>query len=763
LIGQTIAQYKILERLGEGGMGVVYKAEDTRLKRNVALKFLPPEMAGDTAARKRFVREAQAASAIQHHNICTIHDVNETEDGRVFISMECYDGETLKDKIARGPLAVDETLNIAIQAADGLSSAHGAGTVHRDIKPANIVVTNKGVVKTLDFGLATLMGMTRLTRPGMTVGTVAYMSPEQATGREVDHRSDIWSLGAVLYETLTGELPFEGDHEQAVIYRILNEDSKPLSESRGDVPDQLAASVEKMLKKNADDRYQHISDLLADLKTVTTAPERGAANIEGEHELGPRAVHENRRAVAVLPFKMLSGEAEFEFLSLALAEAVSHGLSLNPELTVRPTSAVVRYAQRDVDPMLVARELNVVVAVEGSFQKLGPNVRVQVQAWDAAAGSTLLSVKLDGQMDDLFGLQDRLAELLVKGMGLDEAGWHSEEPPTKNARSYELFLRASERLLRYSQTDTNRAIEMLRSAVELDPGFASAWARLAAGLVSMGAIFDPDSRWYVEAETAVQRALALDASNPEAWSARGRILWSPHHGFQHANALRNLHKACCLPGCPAEAPLWRGIVLSHIGLHDEALSVVREVQESQPDDPMGAVIIGETLGWDGDTNGFLETMRDAIVRDPAFYFTHLFLPIPLLYLGELEEAESAIRSAQGILGDDSMIQAGTALLWAKRGEPERSEEILRGMFEHMQSVSHAHHAYHIAATAYATIGDASRAVQMLERAVEAGLPNYPAFMKDPHFAPLGERPDFKKLMSKLKTTWESFRAEFGEG
>jgi serine/threonine protein kinase len=218
MIGQTVSHYKITEKLGGGGMGVVYKAQDTKLKRTVALKFLPPELTRDKDAKTRFIREAQAASALQHNNICTIHEIGDTEDGRMFICMDCYDGETLNEKIAGGPLPVGEAIDIAIQVAEGLSRAHELGMVHRDIKPANILVTNDGVVKIVDFGIAKLAGMTKVTRTGATVGTVAYMSPEQARGEEVDSRSDVFSLGAVLYELLTGSDPFPGDHVAAVMY-----------------------------------------------------------------------------------------------------------------------------------------------------------------------------------------------------------------------------------------------------------------------------------------------------------------------------------------------------------------------------------------------------------------------------------------------------------------------------------------------------------------------------------------------------------------
>jgi serine/threonine protein kinase len=235
-----ISHYKILEKLGSGGMGDVYKAEDTKLKRMVALKFLPPELTRDQEAKNRFVHEAQAASSLDHSNICTIYEIDETEDGQMFIAMACYEGETLKKKIERGPLPVDEAIDIVLQIAQGLSKAHEKGIMHRDIKPANILITEDGHVKIIDFGLAKLTGQTRLTKTGMTMGTVAYMSPEQARGETVDHRTDIWSLGVVLYEMITAQSPFKGEYEQAVLYSILHEEPVPLTTLRPDVPEALA-------------------------------------------------------------------------------------------------------------------------------------------------------------------------------------------------------------------------------------------------------------------------------------------------------------------------------------------------------------------------------------------------------------------------------------------------------------------------------------------------------------------------------------------
>ncbi len=270
MIGQTISHYKILAKLGEGGMGVVYKAEDLKLKRPVALKFLPPELTRDDEAKKRFMHEAEAASALQHHNICTIHEIDEMPDSQIFIAMDCYDGETLKERIARGPLPVAEAVDIARQIAAGLSKAHGAGMVHRDIKPANIMVTKDGVAKILDFGLAKLAGQTKLTRTGSTLGTVAYMSPEQAKGAKVDTRSDIFSLGAVLYEMLTGEVPFPGEHEAAVLYGIVNSEPEPLAEQGRDIPGSLQGIIDKALNKSPAQRYQSVLELRNDLETVSS-------------------------------------------------------------------------------------------------------------------------------------------------------------------------------------------------------------------------------------------------------------------------------------------------------------------------------------------------------------------------------------------------------------------------------------------------------------------------------------------------------------
>jgi non-specific serine/threonine protein kinase len=773
MIGRTLSHFKITGKLGEGGMGEVYRAEDSKLGREVAIKVLPETVSAEPEQLARFDREARVLASLNHPNICSIHDIGEWE-GQRFIVMELLEGRSLERHIGSKPMEVETAVELAIQMAEALAAAHSKGIIHRDIKPANIFVVGDGSAaqraKVLDFGLAKLavgqaseVGDDDATRtalatttPGTVMGTVSYMSPEQALGKELDHRTDVFSLGVVLYEMVTGRRAFEGGTSAAVFDAILNRPPIAPIELNRQVPDELERILNKALEKDSALRHQSAAGLCGDLKRL----QRDLAEPGETAPVSARAPA--KQAVAVLPFKVLSGETEDAFLSLALAEAVSHGLSLNRELMVRPTSAVLRYAEQDADSTQVARELNVTVVVEGSIQKLGSSVRVQVQAWEAPTDSTVLSVKVDGDMNDLFGLQDQLAERLGASLGADEGGRSAGDPPTRNAEAYELFLRGNERLLRYTQWDTKDAIEKFRACVRLDPEFSSGWARLAAACVNMGVLIDPDSKWLVEAEQAVERALALDPNDPEAWTARGKLVWSPHHGFQHDEALRHLGRACDHPARPSDAVLWRAIVLGHVGLHDEAISCLNHALEAQPDDLLGLLLMGEAVGWKGDSMAAVDYMKQTVARDPNHLYGNMFLATSLLYVDELDKAESAIKRGMKVVGEDAMLTVSEALLWAKRGETERAVESLEVALEDRPSLSHAHHTYHYAAAAYATIGDGESAVRELTRAANDGLPNYPAFLKDRHFAVLRERQDFRELLADLKMRWESFKAEFGE-
>ena len=771
MIGSSIQHYKILAKIGAGGMGVVYRAKDTRLGREVVLKFLPEKASRDASRLERFRREAQTASSLNHANICTIHDIGEHE-GRPYIVMELLEGQPLGDLITRGEVDVDQIIELTIQICDALVAAHAKGIIHRDIKPDNIFVVHGKQAKILDFGLAklahsqktdvdlystrapTLTHDPELTDAGTTLGTVAYMSPEQARGLEVDHRSDIFSLGAVLHEISTGQRAFPGRNTADIYDAILNR--LPASPAAGQQSSSILKPViDKALEKDRDLRYQSAAELQADLKRL----QRDSSSSSSRSTIA--VATDNRRVVAILPFMLHSAKNEDAFLSLALAEAVSHELSGKEDLLVRPTSAVLRYDPRKVDPQRVAQELGADVVVEGSVQKMGPKLRVQLQAWEATSQSTLLSVKIDGTMEDLFELQDRSAEALSEGLGL-HVDSSPNQSPTTSPRAYELFLRAGERLLSYDAADTRRAIEMLRSAVQLDPAFADGWARLSFALVNMGSLFDPDDKWYLEAELATSHALDLEPENPEAWTARGRILWSPHHGFKNTEALRILNRTCCHRSSPGDAALWFSAILAHVGLHERAIAVSKQSIENHPDDSMATLVMGEAMSWNGNPEGFHDTMVHTIRRDPSFTYGHLFLPTALLYLDRQTEAEEALKPARAIFGGDALLTTTEALLWAKRGNRDRALKSLEIAASNRQSVSHLHHAQHYAACTYALLGEPLQAIAQLSAAVKTGFPNYVAFCRDPHLAPLKEVDQFKQLLRKLRPTWEAYKEEFGE-
>ncbi len=338
MIGQTISHYKILEKLGEGGMGVVYKAQDTKLDRLVALKFLPPDLTRDEEAKERFIHEAKVASSLQHNNICTIHDIDKMPDGQIFMVLDCYEGETLKEKIARGPLKIKDSIDIALQIAQGLFKAQEKGIVHRDIKPANIFITSDGTAKILDFGLAKLSGHSRLTKTRSMVGTVAYMSPEQAKGDALDARTDIWSLGVVLYEMLTGQLPFKGEYEQAIIYSILNEAPAPMKE----VSEELNRIISHSLAKKKEERYPDAEEIMADLKRLRLKIESGDLKQKVSQKKASSSI-------AVLPFVDMSPQKDQEYFCDGIAEEIINALAHIENLRVIARTSAFAFKDKQED------------------------------------------------------------------------------------------------------------------------------------------------------------------------------------------------------------------------------------------------------------------------------------------------------------------------------------------------------------------------------------------------------------------------------
>jgi serine/threonine protein kinase/Tfp pilus assembly protein PilF len=762
MIGQRISHYRIESEIGRGGMGVVYRALDERLGRAVALKVLAENRVGPEESRARVLAEARAAAALNHPGIITVYEVGE-EGPLLFLVMELVAGTTLRTRLEKGPCEPSEGARLVVQIAEALEAAHESGRAHGDIKPENVIVGPDGRVKLLDFGIARTIVERTVSRT-MTAsapapassdphlsGTLAYLAPEILRGDPADYRADLFSLGVVLYELMAGRRPFPGPDAPLVMMQILQ--SHPPQLGPG-VPAELARIVFRLLEKQPSSRYQTARELRLDLMAILATLDMGAAQA---------AVASGKRSVAVLPFRLLTPNPEDDYLSVALADALIHELASNEKLLVRPTSAVERYAKRSADPLLAARELNVDVLVDGSIQKSGQRLRVHVQARGMAEAATLCSSKHDGEMSDLFSLQDEIAASLIRALGVGTARQSTEPegPPTKHPLAYELYLRAAERLSRLNRWDTRTAIEMLDNAVKLDPRFGAAWARLAEACVLMAVTLEPGPRWLARANGAVRRALTLDPQSDAAHCARGRLLWTPGRGFRTLPALRALRTALEInPGCHP-ALIWRSMILMHAGIYPEAMEGLRTALAMRPDDAFTLVFTGQTAMYQLKFDEANEYQARALRADPGNLWANVFYPSIEIYHGNLNEAAERIRQAQQVLPNDSWLVSCEALLWAKRGERRRATQAITRALRGNKPLLHTHHMWHTLACTHAVLGQPDRALTWLRKAGMNGLPNYRTFQIDPHLVPLRERPDFVKLVHRLKREVDGYEREFG--
>jgi serine/threonine protein kinase/Flp pilus assembly protein TadD len=565
MIGKTISHYKILERIGGGGMGVVYKAEDTKLKRLVALKFLPPAFATDPTTKERFIHEAQSASALQHNNICAIHEIDESDDGQMFIVMDYYKGQTIKEKLESGKIDLDTAIDYTIQIAQGLQEAHQRGIIHRDIKPANIIVTNKGEAKTLDFGLAKFRGQTKITKTGSTLGTVAYMSPEQAKGDEVDQRTDIWSLGVMLYEMVTGELPFKGDYDQALVYSILNEEPTPLETES---PDVLKLIIDKCLEKNPSDRYQDVGELIVDL----TGLKDGSSSLQigkigtkirlkpilliasallvillvvvgylyistGDLEKTSKGVIEWENSIAVLPFADLSPDKDQEYFCDGMTEQIITNLSKIKRLKVIARTSVTTYKNTNKQIPEIGKELNVTHLVEGSIRKYGNSIRVTAQLINTEDGSHIWADDYDRELEHVFEVQDDVSEAIASNL-LEKLSFEDlTKIKTKrpiNPDAYEYYLMGSHiheyNFLAFArEEDFIKSETAFKKAIKLDPNYADAYAALA-GLYNTGYFYLANTKEETEKYLQLQEAYLDTAFNLDSTSAEVYFVKHMVHG-----------------------------------------------------------------------------------------------------------------------------------------------------------------------------------------------------------------------------------------
>jgi serine/threonine protein kinase len=673
MIGQTISHYKIIDKLGSGGMGTVYKAQDTKLDRFVALKFLPPHLSQTEAEKKRFIHEAKSASALDHPNICSIYEINETDDGRMFIAMACYEGESLKEKIAQGPLPMESALDIASQIARGLEKAHAKEIVHRDIKPANILITEDGVVKIVDFGLAKLAGQTKLTKTGSTLGTVAYMSPEQARGTVVDERTDIWAFGVILYEMLTGKPPFTGDYEQAVIYSILNEHPDPVKKYNASVPESLEQVVSKALEKKPEKRYQQAGELLDDLKSISEGivPEEIKSRVRKAQLRKRKKVilyafsavliiaavvvvsflirqSQTIDSIAVLPLKNLTGNAEQDYFVEGMTDEMIGKLGQISGLRrVISRTSVMRYKDTDKTLPEIARELNVDAVVEGTVYQVGENVSIKLQLFDALPEErSLWTQRYDRPVANVLVIYGEMAAAIAENIQIpltaDEtarfAGARQIDPEV-----YDAYLKARSSW-EEGREELYKGLELLNSAVKKNPDWAPLYAGLAETWMWIQQLgFEPTSVTSPRIYENLNKAMELDPNLSEAHRLNGMIAQLVEWNWEKSE--KAFLKALAINPNDALSRMFYAQLLLILHRSEEALAQRELAISLDPLGPMMQLLNLGTLVLAGDYETSLSLAEELVAADPENFNINGLIELIAYRCKKYDKVIKAIRYA----------------------------------------------------------------------------------------------------------------------
>jgi serine/threonine protein kinase/tetratricopeptide (TPR) repeat protein len=724
---QTISHYRVHEKLGGGGMGVVYRAEDTRLGRSVALKFLPEEVARDPQAVERFQREARSASALNHPNICTIFDIGEHE-GRPFIAMELLEGETLKRRISGQPLEVGEILDLSLQISDALDATHKKGIVHRDIKPANIFITRRDTAKILDFGLAKLshrrqrigetvgasMGATampteHLTDSGVAVGTAAYMSPEQARGEELDARTDLFSLGAVVYEMSTGRVAFQGNTSAVIFDAILNRAPTAPVKLNAKLPAGLAQIIQKLLEKDPNARYQTAARLHADFEKLKRELD------SGQLAAAPAAAP-TEKSVAVLYFENLSGAKEDEYFRDGMTEDVITELSKIKELRIFPRAAVLAFRDKAVTGPEVGQQLSATYVLGGSLRRAGNRLRITTQLVETRTGHSVWAERYDRQLEDVFEVQDEIARNITQALRITLTPQEQKtiaRKPTENAQAYDYFLRGRAYARRETHSDLEFALQMYEHAILLDPNFAQAHAGIAYACAAVYEWHEKNDRWVQRAQAASGRALELEPQLPDALVARARILFAQKK-------------------------------------YAESIALVKQAIERQPNCPGTYSVLLRCYFNSDRWQDVAELTEQAIEANGDDYNMYVALVMSLERLGRHEVANS-IRERHGRILEQHLEEVpedvrARILLASNQAALHDETSCIRNLEIAVSLRPRDSNVLYNGACTYALLGRKPEALEMLRRAIAAGYQNIDWLTRDPDFTPLRDDPEFQQIL-----------------
>jgi eukaryotic-like serine/threonine-protein kinase len=811
-LGTRLGRYEICNHLGAGGMGEVYLAQDTRLDRKVALKILPAAVATDSDRMRRFEQEAKAASGLNHPNIITIYEIDQS-GSTSFIATEFIDGSTLRERMQGQAMPIADVLNVAIQIASALAAAHASGIVHRDIKPENVIVRGDGIVKVLDFGLAKSIvegspewvdgeAPTRAplkTDSGVVLGTATYMSPEQARGQQVDARTDIFSLGVVLYEMLAGRLPFEGANVYEIMAAILSDREPPaVSRYSSEVPGELERIVVKALRKNREERYQTVKDFLLDLQHLKqrldferTHPAGSGARGESvrasrvgvlrtrsrvvaalcillasvaavigyvwwkAHAAGPPAI----KSLAVLPLKSL--DSKDNYLGLGIADAAIRRVSQTGRVIVRPTSAVRRYLNEDIDALAAAKQLGVDSVLEGSFQRADDRLRVSVNLLRCQDGVSLWSDSFDIRMADIFAVQDTVAQQVASRLRL-QLDPSQQAQLTKHYTSdpvaYEFYLKGIynfDQRIRDPKKMTDNAIGFFKKAIDADPNFALAHAQLAYTYATVATFLDPTNAALVEqANREIARAQELDPQLAETHLARFQLFYSEFEGYQGEAAAREALLANQLNSNVGHFEL--SYIFSHLGLEDLAR---RELARGLEIDPTSDALTATALLMYEVQSKYDEYAADTNVRrdgrSEAWYF---------MGKGRLADAQKAIDNWSKARGNYIELPATQALLFALKGDFRAAEaQIPIVLSKHPQKDPLYHHDAYDIACVYALEGKSAEAVKWLRESAVWGYHLYPRYIRDAFLDRIRQSPEFIQFLAEMKAENDRYRREFSQG